>query len=92
MASITTKTVTTSKPVEERAVVLTLTKEEAEALHYLTRNISGDREGPRGLFDGIGGALVNAGVTPRVSTSLERSPAFPASFRPLHTYSSPIRW
>lgn len=85
MASITTKTVTVQKPSTEEQVVLTLTKKEAEALRYLTYNLGGDRNGPRGLFDEIGTALADAGVSPKVSTALDISPRFPAeplSFRP----------
>jgi len=66
--------------VEERVpngVNLTLTQEEAEVLHHVTRRISGDPYGPRRHTDAIGKALVAAGVEGKVDVEATCGMAFP---------------
>jgi hypothetical protein len=53
----------TAQPVSNRMIVLTLTEQEAETLHTVTRKISGSVEtSRRGHTDSIGKALRELGI------------------------------
>lgn len=85
MATATPKTKVVTKTVEVEepdGIVLHLTDEEAQTLHYITRRIGGDPRGPRGHADSIGLALYEAGVSYAVSVEAVDGMRFPSAFRP----------